>query len=495
MQKRLRWLLGILLSANSCSLIRASDHFLTIGGGESPTNNQVSLEKNVLYLQRFLSDSGLGSMSHDIFFANGKETGRDIQFVDPRTPPPRANALLAQIFDREDNLDASYRSHSIPGVRGAANRASISKWFETTGPKLADGDRLFIYFSGHGGVGKPARNTTIALWGEGGMPVKEFVTLLDKLDPKVQVVLIMVQCHAGGFADVIFKDASAGTTMSSANRCGFFATSAERMAAGCTSDIDEDNYREYSTYFWAALYGRTRTGQNVPRPDYDADGHVSLAEAHAYVQITSDTIDIPLATSDIFLRSCSKAEKGKAEMANSEDDIDSLLGSARPEQRAVIEELSRQLELKKDGRMVETKTLADKFDKERKSLDQQKRRLQRDLGGLRSAMQSTVKQKWPELANPWHSRTAEILTKEGDDIVKTIETHPRYKRFDELTREIDGLSGRSMDLERKWVKCQRVMQNLQSIALAANLEKVATPELQEKYKEIVREEGCLLEKK
>ncbi|HEV8379629.1 MAG TPA: hypothetical protein VGP99_12325 [Tepidisphaeraceae bacterium] len=492
---RLRWLLGFLLSVHSCSVIRGEDHFLTIGGGESPTNNQVSLEKNILYLQRFLSDSGLGSMGHDIYFANGKDVGRDIQFVDPRTPPPRVNALLAQIFDREENLDASYRAHSIPGVRGAANRSAIGRWFETTGPMLHEGDRLFIYFSGHGGAGKPARNTTLALWGEGGMPVKEFVGLLDKIDPKVQVILIMVQCHAGGFADVIFKDAQAGTQMSSASRCGFFATSAERMAAGCTSDIDEDNYREYSTYFWAALYGRTRTGQAVRRPDYDGDGHVSLCEAHAYVQITSDTIDIPVATSDIFLRSCSKAEKGKAEMVNAEDDVDALLGLARPEQRAVIEELSKQLELKQEGRMVETRALADKYDKERKGLDSQKRKLQRDFGGVRGQIQSVVKQRWPELSNPWHPKIAEILKKESDDVVKTIESHPKFKRFDDLSHEIDGLDARNRDLERKWVKCQRLMQTLQSVALAGNLEKVATPELQEKYKEIVRKEGLRLEAK
>jgi hypothetical protein len=491
---RLRCLLGLLISLHSCSVIRGEDHFLTIGGGESPTNNQVSLEKNILYLQRFLSDSGLGSMGHDIYFANGKETGRDIQFVDPTTPPPRANALLAQVFNNEDNLDASYRAHSIPGVRGAANRAAIGKWFETMAPKLKESDRLFIYFSGHGAAGKPARNTTLALWGEGSMPVKEFVALLDKLDPKVQVVLIMVQCHAAGFADVIFKDAQAGTTMSNASRCGFFATSAERMAAGCTSDIDEDNYREYSTYFWAALYGRTRTGQAVRRPDYDGDGHVSLNEAHAYVQITSDTIDIPVATSDIFLRSCSKAEKGKAEMVNSEDDVDALLGLARPEQRAVIEELSKQLELKAEGRMVETKNLADKYDKERKGLDSQKRKLQRDLGGLRGQIQSAVKQKWPEFANPWNAKVGEILKKEGDDVVKAIESHPRFKRFDELSHEIEGVDARNRDLERKWVKCQRLMQTLQSVALAGNLEKVATPELQEKYREIVRQEGMRLEK-
>jgi hypothetical protein len=492
---RLRCLLGLLLSLHSCSVIRGEDHFLTIGGGESPTNNQVSLEKNILYLQRFLTDSGLGSMSNDIYFANGKEPGRDIQFVDPTTPPPKVNQLLAQIFDKEEGLDASYRAHSIPGVRGAANRASIQKWFENEGAKLAGGDRLFIYYSGHGGAGKPARNTTFALWGEGGMPVKEFVGLLDKLDPKVKVILIMVQCHAGGYADVIFKDGQEGKNMSKAERCGFFATSADRMAAGCTSDIEEDNYREYSTYFWAALYGKTRTGQPVRRPDYDEDGHVSLSEAHAYVQITSDTIDIPVATSDIFLRSCSKAEKGKAEMVNAEEDLEKLMGLASAAQKAVIEGLSSQLSLTQVGRMAETKTAADKIDKERKGLDPQKRKLQKDQGQLRGQIQGTVKQKWPELSNPWHPKTLEIMTREADDVVKAIEGHPRYKRFDELSHEIEGIDARNRDLERKWVKCQRLMQTLQSIALAANLEKVATPELQEKYREIVKEEGMVLEGK
>ncbi len=231
------------------------------------------------------------------------------------------------------------------------------------------------------------------------------------------------------------------------------------------------------------------------RPDYDGDGHVSLSEAHAYVQITSDTIDIPLATSDIFLRSCSKAEKGKAEMVNAEEPVEKLLGLATAAQRAVIEGLSKQLELKEEGRMVEVRGAADKIDKERKGLDSQKRKVQRDMGGLRGQIQAAVKFRWPELSNPWHPKATSIITKEADEVVKVIEGHPRFKKFDEMYREVEALDGRNRDLERKWVKCQRLMQTLQSVALGGNLSKIASEELQEKYREIVEMEGMRLEGK
>ena len=122
------------------------------------------------------------------------------------------------------------------------------------------------------------RNTTLAIWGENDMSVKEFTRFLDRLPPKVSVVLVMVQCFGGGFADVIFNNADETHGLALANRCGFFATLPTRVAAGCTADADEENYHEYSTYFWAGLYGRTGTGDAVEPPDYNNDGRVSLAE-------------------------------------------------------------------------------------------------------------------------------------------------------------------------------------------------------------------------
>src|SRR5438045_9677165 len=97
---RLRWLLGLVVSLHSCSVMRGEDHFLTIGGGESPTNSEVSLEKNILYLQRFLSASGPASMPKDIYFANATEMGRDIRSVDPTPTRRGANQSLAQCTDQ-----------------------------------------------------------------------------------------------------------------------------------------------------------------------------------------------------------------------------------------------------------------------------------------------------------------------------------------------------------------------------------------------------------
>src|SRR5688572_1990327 len=128
----------------------AKDHFLTIGGGSSAFNNQISLEKNVLFLQRILADVAPGA-AHEILFADGVDAGRDVQFDDPAYKPPRLNVMLSRIFSqRTGELYLQFRSNQIRNVRGSSARASISQWFNDIGAKLDDEDRLFIYFTGHG---------------------------------------------------------------------------------------------------------------------------------------------------------------------------------------------------------------------------------------------------------------------------------------------------------------------------------------------------------
>src|SRR5690606_14797632 len=127
---------------------------------------------------------------------------------------------------------------------------------------------------------------------------EQFNEWLDRLPQDVPVVLVVVQCYAGGFSHTIFKEGKNEKGLAPHPRCGFFSQVHDRVAAGCTPDVNEANYQEYSSFFWAALAGSSRSGEPIPRIDYDGDGVTSFAEAHAYAVIESSTVDIPLRTSD-----------------------------------------------------------------------------------------------------------------------------------------------------------------------------------------------------
>lgn len=473
----------------------AKDHFLTIGGGSSASNNQVSLEKNVLYLQRFIHDSGFEGMPHEILFSDGLAGAKDLQFFDPDFEPPRANALLAEIFDREQGLTTQYRPHVIPHLWGPSGRQSLGKWFDTIGTKLGEDDRLFIYFTGHGGrgQGKPPTNQTLAMWNEADMPVKEFAALLDKLPAKVRVVLMMVQCFGGGFADVMFTDGDPSKGLSSRNRCGFFATLPTRVAAGCTADVDEENYKEYSTYFWAALYGQTRSGDEIEKPDFDGDGKVSFAEAHAYTLIHSETVDISMKTSDAFLRKYAKgAPLDGGALLNSEDDFDRLVAVANPPDKAVLQQLSKLLQLDGARRVQTARTKFSDIERQRREIDKKKQKLSGERDQIRQSLRSQLERHWPELGNLLNPNALKILAEESPAIVKFIESSPRFDEFEKQGEDVEALEKQAEDLDRTGVKQQRFIRTAETVAMGVNLPKVAKEEIVQRYKLLLEAENGVL---
>ncbi len=470
--------------------VAGGDHFLIIGGGDSPSNNQVSLEKNVLFFQRLMADTYGSNTPNDVLFSDGSAATRDLQYLAPQEPP-RLNVLLARLFGNDEGVYFRYRTHKLPNVKGPSTRKGLHDWFDAAGKRLGDSDRLFIYFTGHGGQGGASpQDTTISMWCEPPMHASEFAGLLDRLSPKVQVVLFMVQCHSGGFAATLFKDGKVGNELSSARRCGFFATTADRNAAGCTPDTVEEDYKDYSTYFFAALGGKTRLGKSITGCDLDGDGVVSFAEAHAYVLLHSDTIDVPTTTSDLLLRHFSKTAGDG--LAMPQTPYAELVEKASPIQQVVLKGLSDQLKLKADDRDTEARRLSELFDSERKTVERDQHRKSDEAKKLGEHIRVRLAHRWPELANPWHPDVAKLMEADGPTILKAIENDPDFQRWDGLLAEADKLSERSLDLERKWVKCRRFERLLTTVALAANLEKVAAPAVVERYKQLLEEEAGAL---
>ena len=90
-----------------------------------------------------------------------------------------------------------------------------------------------IYFTGHGGKGdkKTPQNTNTYLWNNQKVKMQDFTKRLDKLPVETPVVLVMVQCYSGGFANIIFKEGDPKKGMAKHPRAGFFATVHNRADA------------------------------------------------------------------------------------------------------------------------------------------------------------------------------------------------------------------------------------------------------------------------
>ena len=494
--------------------VRSADYFLTVGGGYAPTGNQISLEKNVHFFQHLLvARYPEVKVHHDIFFSDGDDPGRDLQYVDAEAKLPRVNLLLATIFRKTNYLNHRYRSHQVTGVAGATTRSNLANWFAEEGAQLKEGDRLLVYVTAHGGKSKDKKrpeNTQLFLWNNQPILMTQLTRHLDKVPEEVPVIVVMVQCYSGGFANLIFNDGDPSKGLAQSNRCGFYATVQTRPAAGCTPDINEENYHEYSSYFWAAILGATRTGQAVSSCDYNDDGAVSFAEAHAYALLTSSTIDISVKTSDAFLRAYSKYPKAGSKTRRRKGQVgerppqpvvrlwhpdsafEELIDRARAEERVVLEGLSGQLEVFESRRARQVRAVASRLAKENKDRLSDRNKMRGQYDKLAVRIRREVINRWPELANPWHPSATTIIQQEAEAIVECIESHGVYKRFSQLRRRLNRLSQEQLNRDRKWAKCQRLIRTLENVALAANLPHVASAGRQSEYHRLLVAEMATL---
>ncbi len=514
----------------ACSLptfAAAKDFFLTIGGGPRPDNNQVSLERNVVFQQRVLAERRPDRPTYELYFADGKTEARDLQYRVPEfsaTCPP-ARRILAEVLGDATSMDLRYRSHTLANPTGPSDPQLLRRRLRDLAKELQPGDRLFLYATAHGGPAKkptekdkiieqdrvPEKdrpsdaqtyNTSLYCWNTTSITASELADWLDQLDPEVSVMLVMVQCYSGGFAHTIFNGADADQGLAPHARFGFFAQVHDRPAAGCTPDIEEADYQEYSSFFWAALAGHTRSGTPITSADYDGDGSVSFAEAHAYAVLESDTIDVPVRTTDILLRTFSERgsddadkkpsrSRSPSQLVKSAGPLTSLLDKARPEERAILVGLSTRLALE-DPTIESLRTTLEQQEKEIKEAADRLAHAKRTTRGAKARAQQDLYDTWPELKLPYAPLAAELMSTQSDEFVRRAESLSSYAALRvALTREA-VLDKEHLDLERQRAKVERLLRTAENIVLAANLPHVSSPEILARYEKIRRLEESTL---
>jgi hypothetical protein len=453
----------------------ADDHFLVIAGGHAAANNQVSLEKNVIFFRKVIAETA-PEASLTEYFSSGNEDIRSVQFEEAGTTLPSANLYMARLFGTTDYLNLQYRRHELGDVDGVTSPANVSRWFEEKGSRLKPGDRLVIYVTAHGGRSvdrKQPNNTRILMWRRQALDVRGLQKNLKKLPDGVSVVLVMAQCFSGGFAHSVFEETDPKSGVLETPLCGFFATVSSRESAGCTPDINEENYDEFTSHFWAAVRGKTRTGKPVENVDCDGDGRISFDEAWAYTILTSRNIDIPMKTSGAFLRERSHFQGEKevkdGNLLKQQSPYSKVFELAGPVEKRILEGLSGQLGLIGESRYVDAEKKSEEIEKERADLKRQLDEKKRISDGHRNAIRDTLLGRWPELSNIHTSRAVALVSGQADEFVEVVMNHPDRKAWERIEGEREAIVAQRFQLEKDWAQCIRFLRTHNNVVLAENL--------------------------
>ncbi|MDZ4853049.1 MAG: hypothetical protein SGI77_27490 [Pirellulaceae bacterium] len=487
----------------------SNDYFLTISGGYDPSGNQASLEANVQFFQRVIRERHPAPSKHLIYFADGFDTAHDLQTLAPkRKSESPAMELLNSVFDLDrDRFD--YRNHQVPDIRGALNPPDIRNGLEEISEQLTDGDRLIIYVTAHGSAakGNDPFNTSITCWKKRPLSMKSFSEWLEQVPDGVPVVMIMAQCYCGGFANTVFVEGNPEKGFTSGLRVGFFAQRHDLPAAGCRPDVENDE--EYSSYFWGAFLGRSRTGKPASKVDINADGRVSFAEAHAYAVIASQTIDIPLTTSDIFLRQYSRIA-GYDDEDNHEVNedasvpdqakrllyftgtVEEIAARGNAAQRFIVLELAKQLEIPRTTDITKVTLMSEA---QHEQFRQIRRFGRRGRGSRRRDLLGEIVAKWPELESPDNWSTVEVLkSNQSEAFLEQVRQLDNYEPFQQSLADRNQATKDRTNAELKEVQFRRLIHSLETILYAQNLNWVADPKTIDKYRAILAIESTSLDR-
>ncbi|MBI3017430.1 MAG: caspase family protein [Deltaproteobacteria bacterium] len=263
-----------------------------MGGGYAPNHSEATLEQNVFIFSDLMNQFRPQNSDATYLFGSGP----DSQSLDVMEQNPNFSLednLFSRLFDNCESPDCQFRHNGLGNLlSGEASKRNILDFLELTKNKLSPSDKFRFYFTGHGKhEDNDFTKNYISTWKKEHISVQEFTEKLDTLPSETQTQVVMVQCFSGGFAQINYEGGDKNKPLSPANRCGFFAQVPDRIAAGCTPDLKKRE--EYSHYFWDAYRGKT---------DFNQDGKVTSNEAHAYVIIHENSIDIPTTTSSQLLR-------------------------------------------------------------------------------------------------------------------------------------------------------------------------------------------------
>ena len=407
---------GVLFGASS---VHALDHVWIVGGGPYPGHSQAQIEFNVNWVIQVLNASA-GARQLHVYYTDGSTTGRDVVMWQPPAESGASLQPLARVFGEQGPNGERFYSNRIPGVQGGTEAGVLRERLEKDFSEPKPGDRALLVYNGHGQRDhRDAAGNALLLWNDSRLSVREMDQLMSHIDPGVPVRFVFTQCYSGGFARLIHPQAQDTLALGQANRCGFFAESEDRESEGCSASIEVGDYRDYSTYFFAALAGRTRTGEAIGvNPDRNGDNVVSLYEAHLFALSQAHNADLPRSTSEVFLERWQPWYLRWIDTGAEPDNVYGRMAREVAKKNGLPESGPALIEKMRVRRHAMTQKMTE--------LDEEHENLGREVKTLQKEIRKEIGLRWPEALSPYTLNFVQFLKKDLDAAQDFILSHPRY---------------------------------------------------------------------
>ena len=280
----------------------AENFIWLIGGGPEKESSEIQIERNIKWVGEVIKNQSENSVLK-IFYSDGADPAPDvINFLD-RNISRNDKYLFDMVFGGVDVHSYEYTNHTIMNHSGSTHPDNLVPALKKDFSKLKESDSALILYNGHGWQNPRDHGlNTLRLWTEQGITVYDVEKLFNNINEKTPTRFIFTQCFSGGFSRVIHPEAKGDTMDLKGNRCGFMAESATRQAEGCSASLTVGEYRDYTTYMFAALDGKTRLGNALAYdPDINQDKKISFREAHMYSLAAAYSTDLSRSTSEYYL--------------------------------------------------------------------------------------------------------------------------------------------------------------------------------------------------
>lgn len=422
----------------SCPLLEGRDFTLLMGGGPNPQNNQIVLENNMNYLTRIL-DLEAQDQTSKLLFSDGLSKLPDLHYIDKDKKLEKIYYYLSEILGPSRGVRFRYRSSHIKKISNSSTLNAVKKNISDLAYQLRESDQVLIYFTGHGSasLSYDPFQTRINLWKNASINVEEFNYLLSLFKKKTKVILVLTQCYSGGFAELVVDKKMKGNFLSHYNRVGFFSTRHDKIATGCSPYVQETRSFDYTHLFFSALTGKLKDGQKVELVDYNLDGKTSFSEAHAYVMIHADTLDIPIKTSDHLVRRLGKkriyiTDWKEIFIRESKIKISRIINKAFEPERTILKILKKKLFANKDRYIIKIRNEINSYYLEKKSFEIKIQSLINKIYQVKVKLKFALLAEYPYLDNPWNPQTYQDITYDKNKIIKKIESHRLFSVWTDL---------------------------------------------------------------